>query len=274
MEFIRLSMRLGDAGWITDGDLRQAGLNFAARMEWNGIKNIIKPCKERLGIEIEKREDGWKRDRSFTNTWNNHAIWISGEECLLVQASYQSLMKHLRQSCNSKIGERRRRSLEEGSVEEDEARSLWQAIKRTMTDTRTRDFAFRLINGLLFANKDLHKFGIKQYSNCPECTEQQQSTKHLMWECDGTKRILQLAKNELNCNWPDNALLKDILELNQRDLAIWIKVMHSIYLNNILETPLTWHNVLGSVKEYKITQNIIAEQQGKMGKFLTIWAGI
>jgi len=39
-----------DNGWISDKELREAGLTFAERMEWNGKRGIVKACTERLGI--------------------------------------------------------------------------------------------------------------------------------------------------------------------------------------------------------------------------------
>jgi len=36
-------------GWLTDANLREHDVKFAARMEWKGIKNILKDNKIRLG---------------------------------------------------------------------------------------------------------------------------------------------------------------------------------------------------------------------------------
>jgi len=151
---------------------------------------------------------------------------------------------------------------------------LWRRAKKTIRDTRTRDFFYRLLNGLLFANKDLHRFGIKPSGICPECDEQTQTVRHLMWECEGTRSTRGGARNELQCQWPVNMELSDLKDLNDRDLAIWIKVMHSIYLNNIYGSPQTWHVVKGALTDYCLTQKLIAEKRDKMVEFLGIWNNV
>jgi len=92
---------------------------------------------------------------------------------------YKECMTRFRQSKAIKKGERGRETLESENLEEEEAITLWREAKKAITDTRTRDFFYRLINELLFANQDLHRFSIKQSGICTECDKQYQIVQHL-----------------------------------------------------------------------------------------------
>jgi len=83
--------------------------------------------------------------------------------------------------------------------------------------------------------------------------------------------MIKKAKDDLRGTWPDDLSLKNLKNLDRRNLAIWTKVMHAIYRHNIGGTPLTWFSVKGSFTEFKLTQKLVAEKNDKMLDFLRIW---
>jgi len=69
------------------------------RMEWNGIKNIV------------------------------FLIWLGDKEGVLEEMSYKECMNRFKQGNTIKKGERRRKTLEAGDLEEEEAVQLWREAK-------------------------------------------------------------------------------------------------------------------------------------------------
>jgi len=131
-------------------------------MEWNGIRNVVRNTTERLGITVPIKDNGWKEGRSKEEIMNRHCIWLGDEEGRLGDMSYKECLNRFRNSKTIRTGERRRKMLEAGDMEEEDARTVWREAKKSITDTHTRDFVFRLINGLLFANKDLHRTHVQE----------------------------------------------------------------------------------------------------------------
>ena len=60
---------------------------------------------------------------------------------------------------------------------------LHKKIREHSNAANTRSFVYRLLNGLLYANKDFARFGFKENSKCSFCDEARQDLKHLMLEC-------------------------------------------------------------------------------------------
>jgi hypothetical protein len=54
----------------------------------------------------------------------------------------------------------------------------WDDVKLFL-DTKTKDFAFRLHSGAVYANKDLFRYGIRETSACQHCGAEEQSITHL-----------------------------------------------------------------------------------------------
>jgi len=100
--------------------------------------------------------------------------------------TYKNIIKATRSNTLGQIPARKRRACEAHNIETPE--ELLIKTKKIFRDTRTRDFCYRLFNGLLYAAKDLHKFKIYDSPKFPHCETQVQIVEHLFWDCDGTRK--------------------------------------------------------------------------------------
>ena len=73
-----------------------------------------------------------------------------------------------------------------------------KSIKQCSPDSPTRSFHYRILNGLLYGNKDFYKFGYAHTPACNWCGHLQQDEKHIFTECPKVR----LLKDELASQSP------------------------------------------------------------------------
>ena len=59
-------------------------------------------------------------------------------------------------------------------------------INKIAISAQQRSFIYRYLNLILYGNKELKKFNIKENENCNGCNLQQQTIMHLLFECPKT----------------------------------------------------------------------------------------
>ena len=70
---------------------------------------------------------------------------------------------------------------------DDEMRAACENIKRSTISTYTRSYHVKVVNGLLYSNKDYHRFGYLDNNLCKWCRTPNQTSRHLLWECSAVK---------------------------------------------------------------------------------------
>ena len=63
-------------------------------------------------------------------------------------------------------------------------------------DTKTREFQYKLLNNIVFANDKLFRFKMIDSPLCAFCQREVESSEHLFFHCNGTKSFWQLL-----CSW-------------------------------------------------------------------------
>jgi hypothetical protein len=128
------------------------------------------------------------------------------------------------------------------------------------------DFCHRWLAGLLFARKQLHRFGIKDSPVCHMCGEDPQTVEHLFWYCPEINKI----KEELVRNWNiDDQVLNPTRENFLPHLTA--RLFHCIYLENIQAPVITAPKVLSRFYHYLDLEKVIMDKNGKMNSFLELW---
>ena len=156
-------------------------------------------------------------------------------------------------------------------------------IPHTLTvSTKLRAFHWRLTHGLLYGNKQLHKFGIKDDSNCNLCTTPLQSWQHLMTECSTTRTFWDMIEAEF-ANIFDariTNLEKEIGSINedddmyiQKNLLLLI-VRQYIYHCNLDDISPTIVGLISKVRFYERIEYDIASRKDSIDKHFAKWEEI
>jgi len=75
---------------------------------------------------------------------------------------------------------------------------VYQRIYATTIDTYSRYFQYKILNNILFLNRDLHRFKIHNNPSCPFCSSYPETIDHLFVECIESKNFYFRIRDWLN----------------------------------------------------------------------------
>ncbi|RUA06763.1 MAG: hypothetical protein DSY43_01265 [Gammaproteobacteria bacterium] len=149
---------------------------------------------------------------------------------------------------------------------------IYNRIYKTSIDTYSRYFQYKLLNNILYLNRDLHRFKILDYSSCSFCSLYPETTYHLFVECVESKNLYFEMKNhfkDFGINLPECNLNNIILGVD--DLVVnYILICFKILLyksrdKGKIPSFTLFKNILNHNKniEYKMAQQKIFYQNIK-----------
>ena len=77
---------------------------------------------------------------------------------------------------------------------------IFDSTHSTSIDMKTRIFQFKILNNILYSNARLHKMGIVSSSKCSLCSENNETTTHLFFECRVSANLWSAIQNHLQNN--------------------------------------------------------------------------
>ena len=139
-----------------------------------------------------------------------------------------------------------------------------------LKDTRTRDFQFRFLNGIVYANDKLHKFGFKKSSKCTYCLMTPQTFTHLFVWCPHVKSLrASLATTAFGRTLTEREWLFGTSDPHETILLILLNMY--IYYKNYHGKFLSiaqFKARMGSIKEI---EKGIADRHANQRRFLSKW---
>ena len=123
--------------------------------------------------------------------------------------------------------------INKGITDEQIYRQALSAIYKVTYVTKLRDFQYRYLLRKLYANKTLHKWGIKESAQCEWCTSEQDYM-HLFWSCPSVQALWDHIYDHARC-------------LNQA-----VKLSYENISTGLICTPAknVWNLVILMVKQY------------------------
>jgi hypothetical protein len=143
------------------------------------------------------------------------------------------------------------------------------SYRRWGHSARFLDFCHRWLSGLLFARKQLYRFGIKDSPACQMCGEDPQTVEHLFWYCPEINSIKEVIAANLNVSV--HSFNPSMAEFRPHLTA---RVFHCIYLENIQTIAINPDKVLSRFHQYLDLEKVIMEKNGKMILFLKFWGNV
>jgi len=127
----------------------------------------------------------------------------------------------------------------------DEDQTPFSNIMKTFMDTKAKDFCFSLFNGTLYANKEKYRlrYGESQHWNWRQ--EEIQTIEYILWECQTTKRIIQLLLRER----PGNRGQEKIVPKGRHG-EYFFSCSINIYVENIKGHPISKEATTAQINDY------------------------
>ena len=75
---------------------------------------------------------------------------------------------------------------------------MYKRIATSTIDTYTRSFQYKLLNNILYTNKDLYRFKIKESPRCSFCFTHLETVEHIFVTCPESKNLYFRIVNWLN----------------------------------------------------------------------------
>ena len=136
-------------------------------------------------------------------------------------------------------------------------RAAWDNIKRTTISTYTRSYHARAVNGLLYTNKDYHRFGYGASDICNWWRAPNQTYRHLLWECPAVQALRRRLANI--CDRWTGGLKESMLGLGSKEQSfIFIALNIFIHRSNHRKDDLSVRRFLLELKGTEQTEATIA----------------
>jgi hypothetical protein len=164
----------------------------------------------------------------------------------------------------------------------------WLCVFNTyanLKDTKLKAFQFKILNNLIPCNQYLRRIGRSETDTCPSCNEID-DIRHYLIECQETQPIwLQVLR------WWRN-LTNQRITISDRDILIGLEPRHFkvekerqlehiiltvkwiIHANKQLGQSISFHKVIGGIKQMLYTQKIIAVRNGRGETYDEEWGDI
>ena len=133
----------------------------------------------------------------------------------------------------------------------------------------------------MYGNKQLHRFGIKENSNCYFCTTPLQTWQHIMTECSSINTFWSMVEAEFNDIFIDRitdvekelgTLGEDDLNLQKNLLLLIIK--QYIYTCNLDEVMPTMAGLMAKIRFYERIEYDIASRKNAVEMHFAKWEEI
>ena len=156
---------------------------------------------------------------------------------------------------------------------DEEMQAAWDNIKSTTIGTYTRSYHTRVVNGLLYANKDYCRFGYIDSSMCNWCRADRQTYQHLLWDCPAVQALRRRLSRI--CDRWTGSLKESILCLGSKEQS-FISLMLSIFIHrcNHRKENLSVRRFLIELKGTERTEFSIAARNGKTRTHFRKWMHI
>jgi len=106
---------------------------------------------------------------------------------------------------------------------------------------------------------------------CHHCDEPSQTIEHLFWFCPETRRTYAGLNRQGPKQINQDRRLQDLETEDDPTLAYKLKVMHTIYIINILKLNVDAETIRPSINAYIATAKTIAEDRERLPQFLRLW---
>ena len=154
-----------------------------------------------------------------------------------------------------------------------EMREASLRIKSTSLGMYGRSYHIRILHGLLYGNKDYHRFGVKNRADCQRCGAIRQDSLHVLWDCPASQA---LRRRVVSLNPRFTMSKKQALLGDNSAGATLLALLLNIYLHrsNYHDNPLSLSEFQGTVRSREEVERSSAIRRDKICKHAQKWQGL
>jgi exonuclease III len=232
----------------------EVDLTYLEKLEWTKLTRYINPTIERSAITF-----------TGTTTDPDAVVIMFGDNKLknneLTYRALASCVRGARQFPNPPAW-----SKGELHAQNEGGWLCKRSYKRWGFNSKFLDFCHRWQSGLLYARKQLHRFGIKDSPACQMCGEDPQTVEHLFWYCPEINIIKEAISTSLGFSH-----LSLIPARDEFIPHLTARLSHCLYLENIQSPAIIADKVITRFHQYLDLEKIIYEKNQKTALFLDLW---
>ena len=156
---------------------------------------------------------------------------------------------------------------------DEEMGEAWSRIPKVSIGTYARSYHFRVTNGLLYGNKDYHRFGHRTSARCERCLFDRQDSYHTLWECPATKAFRRrLALLKLEWNFSKKQAFLGTSNLSETYISLCINIF--LYRSNFYNKALSITGFKAELENNFYVEKAIATRTGKLRLHERKWSPI
>ena len=156
---------------------------------------------------------------------------------------------------------------------DEEMAEAWKRIPKTSIGTYARSYHFRIINGLLYGNKDYHRFGHRDSTRCGWCLCDRQDSYHTLWDCAATKAFRKrLVSHKPQWNFSKKQAFLGTTNPSETYVALCINIY--LYRSNYYNRTLSIGGFKSELANNRDVEKAIAVKRGKLRQHERKWSPI
>ena len=146
---------------------------------------------------------------------------------------------------------------------EEEMCEAWSRIPKVSIGTYARSYHLRVLNGLLYGNKDYHRFGHRTSARCERCLFDRQDSYHTLWDCPATKAFRRrLTSLKPEWNFSKKQALLGTTNLSEAYISLCINIY--LYRSNFYNKTLSITGFKAELASNLNVEETIAKRTGKL----------
>ena len=149
-------------------------------------------------------------------------------------------------------------------------------------NSRLREFHFKMLHGIAYTNHHLFRFKISQNNLCCYCKKEEETYRHLFFECEHARLVWNNCNNMFDCISTGNLSWEEIfggieLEVEGKERLVnhvLISVKFSIFKGRERSSPITMDEIKRKFKEEEWEEKKLALEKGKISLHLRKWENL
>ena len=157
--------------------------------------------------------------------------------------------------------------------------NIFRRPRKCTLNSRLREFQFKLIHGIIYTNHHLFRFGFVQNALCAYCKKEEETYRHIFFECQNARFIWNNSNDILNLIPINNLKWQDILfgiylENQGKEKLVnhfLILVKYLIFRGRERGSPITINEIKSMFKEEEWEEKRLALERNTISLHLKKW---
>ncbi len=249
------------------------GFTHALKLEWAGAVTAIKRyCQQRKSLPTTFTK-GYtnKHNIPLTKNLDSQEVSLRAKNATYIAgaAKQGDILKFIKSTRLEEHSPFMARLKKDWNLDECTINIAYAWVRKISFATKTRNFVFKLLNGLLYGNNRLHAMGFSESKGCEFCECDKQDILHLLISCPRAQEFRLTIYTKLHIN---PTLVEEILGNDSTPMSYILLMMNKfIYQRKFLKLPLNHHEFIASLHSERLAEEAIAIRKHRENIHILKW---